>query len=309
MSERVSVLIWMKPRVSIIIPTRNRSLILARCLASLPSGACGLEKPELIVVDDCSTDETRKVIDDFSHTSGWPVQVLRQDSPLGANAARNAGLQIARGEIIVFIDDDALVTTGWLSKLIAGLSDKIPVVSGPVRLLAEVPVPGKHRCELSSYLSDVAVPARGAAGEIVPVACNMAALRWVFDRARFDEYVRPPVEENDWLRRAGVRAEFVQDALVWHYKTEEELRVSAILRKAWRDGGEAGWWARERLRLPARDRRIFATNSLLTSFRSFGHAMIRRCYGGVVIGIGELSRALAIVGVLNRRSRVPQSWR
>jgi len=117
------------------------------------------------------------------------------------------------------------------------------------------------------------------------------------------------VEENDWLRRAGVRAEFVHDALVWHYKTAEELRVSAIWRKAWRDGGEAGWWARERLRLPTRDRRIFATSSLRTSLRSLGHAMIRRCYGGAVIGVGELSRALAIVGVLNRGSRVGGSWR
>ncbi len=299
----------MNPRVSIIIPTRNRSSILARSLASLAAGAFGFETPEVIVVDDCSTDETGKVIDGFRRLSGWPVQTVRQPRPQGANAARNAGLQVARGEVIVFIDDDVLVTQAWLSKLVAGLSESVPVVSGPVRLMADSPVPGRHRCELSSYLSDVPVPARGAAGEIVPVACNMAAFRWVFDLARFDETVRPPVEENDWLRRAGVSAEFVEHALVWHCKSEEELRVSTILRKAWRDGGEGGWWARERLRLPVRERRTFAMSSLRTSIRGLGHAMIRGCYGGIVVSVGELSRALALVGVLNRGSRMPESWR
>jgi glycosyltransferase involved in cell wall biosynthesis len=269
----------------------------------------GLTAPEVIVVDDCSTDDTSRVADEFRRSNGWPVQLLRQIRPLGANAARNAGLQTARGKIIVFIDDDVLVTEGWLAKLVVGLSEEAPVASGPVRLMTEARVPAKHPCELSSYLSEVTVPVRGASGEIVPVACNMAALRCVFDRARFDESVRPPVEENDWLRRAGVNAKFVRDALVWHCKAPEDLKFSRILRKAWRDGGEGGWWARERLRLTTRDRRIFAMSSLRTSLRSLGHAIIRGCYGGVVISIGELSRALALVGVLNRGSRAPESWR
>src|SRR4029077_9004584 len=193
----------MTPGVSIIIPTRNRAAILARCLAALPDGANGLESPEVIVVDDCSNDDTSKAVDEFSNTTSWQGRYLLQDRPLGANAARNAALQVARGEVIVFIDDDVLVTEDWLSKLLAGLSDQAPVVSGPVHLMVEGPLLGKHRQEVSSYLSEILVPPRGSRGEIVPAACNMAAFRWVFDRARFDETVRPPVEENDWLERTG----------------------------------------------------------------------------------------------------------
>lgn len=299
----------MNPRVSIIIPTRNRSAILAKCLAALPKGARGLEPPELIVVDDCSSDETSKVIDRFHSAIGWPLRHLRQDRPLGANAARNAALQVARGEIIVFIDDDVLVTEDWLSKLLAGLSDQAPVVSGPVHLMVEGPLLGKHRQEVSSYLSEILVPPRGSRGEIVPAACNMAVFRWVFDRARFDETVRPPVEENDWLERAGVSAGFAQEAWVWHYKTPEELNPSRILTGVWRRGGEGGWWLRERLRIPARQRWILARRSLHTSLRAFGHAFFRGCWGGVVVGLGELSKALALAGLANRGRRLPQSWR
>lgn len=299
----------MTPRVSIIIPTRNRAAILVRSLAALPDGVRGLEFPEVIVVDDCSNDDTSKAVDEFSNTTGWQVRYLRQDYPLGANAARNAALKVAQGEIIVFIDDDVLVTEGWLRKLLAGLSEKSPVVSGPVRLTMDGPFPGKHREEISSYLSEILVPVRGVRGEIVPAAGNMAAYRWVFDRARFDEKVRPPVEENDWLERVGVPARFVQEAWVLHYKTAQELRLRGLLASVWRRGSESGWWLRERLKVPARRRRFLAICSLRTSFRAFGHAILRGCWGGVVVGLGELSKALALAGFVNREPRAPESWR
>lgn len=299
----------MTPRVSIIIPTRNRAAILARCLAELPAGTRGLESPEVIVVDDCSKDDTKKTVEQFCSVTGWQVHYLSQDRPLGANAARNAALKIARGEIIVLIDDDVFVSAGWLCKLLAGISEDLPVVSGAVRLMVDGPIPGKHREELSSYLSEILAPVRDLQGQIVPAAGNMAAYRSVFDRTRFDEKLRPPVEENDWLERAGVRAGFVQEAWVAHYKTEQELRLGRLLTTVWHRGSEGGWWIRERLRLPAHKRRFLARRSLRTSFRAFGHAMLRGCWGGVVVGLGELSKALALCGLVNRGQRAPESWR
>ncbi len=192
--------------VSIVIPTRNRCATLALCLNALPAGAREAPSLEVIVADDCSSDDTRKTVEEFRDASGWKVIYLRQERPMGANAARNAALDVAAGETIVFIDDDVLVTEGWLGKLLAGLSNECPVVSGPVQLTLEGPIVGRHREEISSYLSEILSPPHGRRGEIVPAACNMAAYRSVFDRARFDETVRPPVEENDWLERAGVQA-------------------------------------------------------------------------------------------------------
>jgi glycosyltransferase involved in cell wall biosynthesis len=299
----------MSHSISIIIPTRNRSSILARCLAALPAGARGLAPPEVIVVDDCSSDETCTVVDQFLAETRWPVRCLRQNRPLGANAARNAALRIARGEVIVIIDDDVLVTEGWLSKLSAGLSEDSPVVSGPVRLTLEGPVLGKHREEVQAFFGEILRSPVDSDGRQVPVLGNLAAYRKVFELAAFDESLRPPIEEADWLQRAGVQCGFVPDAWVWHYKTLEELTPRRVLPGVWRRGSEGGWWLRERLKVPARECRALARRSLRTSLRAFGHAVLQRCWGGAVVGLGELSRALALAGVVNRGPRVPESWR
>lgn len=299
----------MKNSVSILIPTRNRSSILARCLAALPSGAQEVERPEVIVVDDCSEDSTLRVVEEFTRSSGWQVQYLRQERPMGANAARNAALKMAQGEVIVLIDDDAIVTEGWLRNLLNGLSQEYPVASGAMRLTLEGPLLGKHREEIQGTLGEVLQTPIGFDGQTVPVLANLAAFRWVFERATFDETVLPPVEEAEWLGRAGVRAAFVPGALVWHYKTKEDLKLRRILSYVWLRGREGGWWIREGLRIPFRERLAIAGSSLRTAIRSFGHAGWQRCWGGVVIGLGELSMALALVGIINRGSRTPKSWR
>ena len=94
----------MNDSISIIIPTRNRSAILAQCLALLPTGARGLEPPEVIVVDDCSSNETCKVVDQFRSETRWPVRCLRQNRPLGANAVLRINVLIygVGGVIIPF---------------------------------------------------------------------------------------------------------------------------------------------------------------------------------------------------------------
>ncbi|MBZ5696717.1 MAG: glycosyltransferase [Acidobacteriia bacterium] len=299
----------MSETVSIIIPTRNRSAILARCLAALPAGVRGLDPPEVIVVDDCSSDATPQVVQEFARSSGWHVLCQSQSRPLGANAARNQALKIAGGQIIVFIDDDVIVTDGWLPKLLSGLSTEVSVVAGAVRVTVDGPLVGRHREEVSSFFAEVLTPPLGFGGEVVPILGNMAAYRWVFEAADFDENVRPPCEEGDWLRRAGVSARFVPEALVWHYKTPEEIRLKRVLRLAWFRGSEGGWWIRERVNTPSRELLPMAARSLNTSVRAFGHAILQRCWGGAVVGVGELSKALALAGLINRGARVPGSWR
>ncbi len=260
-------------------------------------------------MDDCSGDTTADVIEEFRRSSGWPVLYLRQQRPLGANAARNLALRHASGSIIVFIDDDAIVTDGWLARLLGALSDEYPVVTGAIQLTLQGSIIGRHRNEISSYLSEVMAAPLGHAGQTVPIACNMAAFRWVFDRAMFDESVRPPSEEGDWLLRAGAKARFVPEALVWHHKSSEEASLKRMLRLAWFRGSEGGWWVRARLALPFARRFSLASRSFRTSLRGFGHAICRRCWGGAVIGLAELSRGLALLGAINRGPRVPDSWR
>jgi hypothetical protein len=89
------------PLFSVIIPAYNRARLLPATLASVFSQE--FEDYEVIAVDDGSTDETRAVLEAHSGR----VCMLRQDNR-GPGAARNLGLQHARGEYIAFLDSDDL---------------------------------------------------------------------------------------------------------------------------------------------------------------------------------------------------------
>lgn len=86
--------------VSIIIPTYNRAQILEeRALASARRQS--FRNYEIIVVDDCSVDETERTIKKYAG-----VRYFKMKENSGASAARQYGLEKARGEYIVFLDDD-----------------------------------------------------------------------------------------------------------------------------------------------------------------------------------------------------------
>lgn len=86
--------------ISVVIPARNRASQLQKTLNSVLSQT--YKAKEIIVVDDCSTDDTRAVAEAF----GPSVRLIRHEKPLGAQAARNSGIRAACGDIIAFNDSD-----------------------------------------------------------------------------------------------------------------------------------------------------------------------------------------------------------
>ena len=103
------------PRVSIIIPVRNDSLRLKRCLGAV--AALGYRDFEIIVADDASTDETPAVAESFG------ASVVRIRRCIGSAAARNAAVEQARGEIVLFVDADVLVHPNTLDVAVKSLDD------------------------------------------------------------------------------------------------------------------------------------------------------------------------------------------
>lgn len=110
--ERSEVLGGFYPSVSVIIPVKNRSEDIRNCLRSLLSLDYPADRWEVIVIDDGSTDDTRKVIDSF------PVNSVCLGQAQGASACRNRGVKEARGELIAFIDSDCLADPNWLKELV-----------------------------------------------------------------------------------------------------------------------------------------------------------------------------------------------
>lgn len=93
----------MIPDISIVIPTFNREDIIGRAISSIRHGATS---PELIVVDDGSTDDTAGAARRAIAAAGFTrATVLRQENA-GAGAARNHGAAVAQGDYIAFLDSD-----------------------------------------------------------------------------------------------------------------------------------------------------------------------------------------------------------
>lgn len=105
------------PRVSVIIPTYNRADLLAEAIDSVLGQS--FQDFELLAVDDGSTDNTAELVASY----GPPVRYIYQENR-GQGAARNAGLQTARGEYVAFLDSDDLWEPKKLALQVATLDEK-----------------------------------------------------------------------------------------------------------------------------------------------------------------------------------------
>ena len=91
------------PKISIIIPVYNVEEYLADCLESCINQT--LQDIEIICVDDCSTDNSRIVIEEY-HKKDERIKIIKHTKNLRQGAARNTGMRNASGEYIWFIDSD-----------------------------------------------------------------------------------------------------------------------------------------------------------------------------------------------------------
>jgi glycosyltransferase involved in cell wall biosynthesis len=101
--------------ISIIIPTYNRYETLKRNLNLLAAQTISMEEFEVIVVDDGSSDETPRFLTEFAQRSPYALQVITQKNS-GQGVARNAGIEKATGEILLFLGDDMLTNPDFLSQ-------------------------------------------------------------------------------------------------------------------------------------------------------------------------------------------------
>ena len=92
------------PKVSVVIPTYNRANFLPRTIKSVLNQT--FQDFELIIVDDCSTDNTQEVVKEFQKKDDR-IRYIRLDKNSGAPAhPKNIGIQNAKGEFIAFLDSD-----------------------------------------------------------------------------------------------------------------------------------------------------------------------------------------------------------
>lgn len=123
------------PVVSVVIPTHNRSARCAGLLRRLAAQTLGADRFEVLVVDDCSSDDTSEVL--ASAVAEVPYRLVPLSTPTngGPAAARNIGWRAASASIVAFIDDDCLPEDGWLAAGITtfGAAPDLGVAQGRTR--------------------------------------------------------------------------------------------------------------------------------------------------------------------------------
>ena len=249
---------------SIIICTFERTSDLLATLESirrtqLPEGLSG----ELIVVDSSRTEDTRRALrEKFTAIDSLPLRVLHEPRR-GKAHALNTGIAAARGEILLFTDDDIRVPTGWIEAMIrpirTGVAD---AVSGGVHLAAALRRPwmeALHRSWMAdTHLLDPQAPE-------VLVGANMAFARHVLDKVPiFDPELGAGTDLGGCdeslfsmqLRAAGFRIAGAFHASVEHHFDPTRLERKNFRERARIEGRSAAYiayhWQHEHISGPYR---------------------------------------------------------
>lgn len=109
------------PIVSVIIPAYNRREFLAQCLPPLFAQTYPLERYEIILVDDGSSDGTAEQAKAIAKNWNGHFRVIQQQNS-GPASARNAGFQVSAADIVAFIDSDCVADPDWVQALVEALS-------------------------------------------------------------------------------------------------------------------------------------------------------------------------------------------
>jgi GT2 family glycosyltransferase/glycosyltransferase involved in cell wall biosynthesis len=106
------------PVISVIIPVHNKSKYTYACLYSIYENRPDVAF-EVIVVDDCSTDDTQDML---GRIGG--IQIIENAANLGFAGSVNCGAEVAHGEYLLILNNDTLVHYGWMDELFAVMSSR-----------------------------------------------------------------------------------------------------------------------------------------------------------------------------------------
>lgn len=238
-------------RLSLIIPTHNRSERLIAALESVMRQDLPAADWECVVVSNNSTDDTVARFGDFAaRYPGLNLRLVTEDGP-GVSYARNRGIAETSAPLLVFIDDDERINPGFL-RAYADFFDAHPdaVVAGG-RIIAEY-VTGRPAW-LSKYTEmpianpmDFGDAVRPFPAGRVPGGGNMAfrrsaALRYGGFDPSLGRVGRMLIggEENDFferLMRGGETCWYVPGAVMWHIIPPEKLTESYFRRLCYNVG-------------------------------------------------------------------------
>lgn len=243
-----------KRSVSIAIPTHNRARTLCETLASvkrlaIPQGVA----LECVVIDNASTDDTPQAVADAADSSA-PFPIRRVMEPRqGSSYARNRAIDEARGDFILFLDDDAIADSHWLTEMLSAMETRgLDAACGMVLPRWSEPPPAwlGPRLWVKLAVHDQnfvkSVPLNEVEGLDNYFSANVGVRRSAFERfGRFREDLgvvgKNPMSGEDTelfarIIEKGGKMGFVPDAIVHHLIPRERMSPEYLLRKSYAFG-------------------------------------------------------------------------
>ncbi len=207
--------------ISIVIASKDRARYLAGAIASLEAQA-GAPPFELIAVDNGSHDDTADVLATARSRGTIPIIALHEPRP-NRSAARNRGIAVASYPLVLFVDDDVRLPSGFVAAHVRAHRDVFwRVVNGPI---VNVPSPeSRPRVTIAHYSNAFFCTCN--------VSVPRAALQAVggFDES-FDLYGWEDTELGMRLRAHDLGRSFAWDAYLYHIKPPADDTLEVALRR------------------------------------------------------------------------------
>ena len=241
--------------ISVIICTHNRAFLLHDVLNSLEK----TETPEnteieLVIVDNACSDNTFQTINEYAKNSKFKIKSLKE-SKKGKTFALNTAINSAQGDLLAFVDDDHIVSSGYFKAIRSAFANYpdfnlfcgmiTPNWDGtePAWVHDDTGYPIRPFPIPNFNLGDRVLEVQLDKGMFIPGAGNLVIKRSVFENiGLFSEKLGPKGhnlqggEDLEFIRRAlknGERLMYIPEILQYHHVDKNKLTLRYLIKKAY----------------------------------------------------------------------------
>lgn len=206
---------------SVIVPSFNRREEIRELLNSFTHLQFPKEKYELIIADDGSIDGTADLVKEFQQTCGFTLHFYRQEN-CGPGAARNMGMEKAKGDFFIFIDSDCTVSPQWLQAIDADLQrEQADAFGGPDSFRDDFPPLLKAiNYSMTSFITTGGIRGhkKKGLGKYYPRSFNMGLSREIYEKIGGFGGLRhgQDIEFSHRIIQSGAKVILVPGAVVYH---------------------------------------------------------------------------------------------